>query len=52
MEDRFEQERMCKVEALRAKGVDPYGARFDGVTPVAQIVGAYEEGRVVRVAGS
>ncbi len=51
MEDRFEQERMSKVETLRAKGVDPYGARFDGVTPVAQVVGAYEEGRVVRVAG-
>jgi len=51
VEDRFEQERMAKVEALRAKGVDPYGSRFDGVAPVAQIAGAYEEGRVVRVAG-
>jgi len=51
MEDRFEKERLRKLEALRARGVDPYGGRFEETSPLARLTAEYEEGRRVRVAG-
>ena len=36
-EDKFKVERLKKLEQLRAAGVDPYGARFDHVEPVAAV---------------
>jgi len=34
--DRFEQERLKKLEAIEALGIDPWGQRFDNHTPIAQ----------------
>ncbi|MDC4222673.1 MAG: lysine--tRNA ligase [Candidatus Manganitrophus sp.] len=31
-------QRIKKLESLRAAGIDPYGARFEGKTPLAEIV--------------
>ncbi|HEV8068021.1 MAG TPA: lysine--tRNA ligase [Planctomycetaceae bacterium] len=33
--DRFEQERLKKLEAIEALGLDPWGHRFDGHIPIA-----------------
>ena len=51
MEDRFEAERVRKMEEIRAKGIDPYGSRFENVAHVADVVKDYAEGRAVRIAG-
>ena len=51
MEDRFEQDRRKKRDALLAKGIAPCGERLDGIQPIAEVTGAYEEGRAVCVAG-
>ena len=46
-------ERLKKLEALRAQKVDPFGKRFDGATPTGQIVARYGEleNKPVSVAG-
>jgi lysyl-tRNA synthetase, class II len=57
-EERIRSERIAKLEALRADGVDPYPRSFDGRTPVAVVrerfdgleAGA-ETGETLRVAG-
>ena len=36
-EDKLYQERLAKVEKLRALGVDPYGGRLEGVTAIAAV---------------
>jgi len=51
VEDRLEQERLRKLEALRQKGIDPYGSRFDGVAAIAEVTANYQEGRKARIAG-
>ena len=51
MEEQYQHERMKKLEALRERGVDPYGGRYDDVQPIGDVLAAYEEGRAVRVAG-
>ena len=51
MEDRLEQERLRKLEALRQKGIDPYGSRFDGVVAIGDLTADYQEGRKARIAG-
>lgn len=51
MEDRFEGERLKKLEALRARGLDPYGSRLDDITPIEKAVADFQEGREVRIAG-
>jgi lysyl-tRNA synthetase class 2 len=51
VEDRFEAERVRKMEEIRAKGVDPYGSRFEGVTHIAALLKDYAEGRAARIAG-
>jgi lysyl-tRNA synthetase class 2 len=45
--------RMQKLEALRAKGVDPFGARFDRTHLSEEIVENFQDldGSVVRIAG-
>ena len=35
-------QRIKKLETLRAAGIDPYGARFEGKTPLAEIVAKYQ----------
>ena len=54
--DRFEQERLKKLEAIEALGLDPWGHRFDGTIPisVARAQAPSEPGitgEAVRVAG-
>ena len=36
-ENRLQQQRTQKRDALRAMGVDPYGSRFDGVQSTASV---------------
>lgn len=43
--------RRGKLEALRAGGTDPFGARFDVAGTVAEIRSAFVEGRATRIAG-
>ena len=54
MSDRLYEERLAKLAQLRALRVEPYGARFGGAQPVAEVREAYSpllEGLRVRVAG-
>ena len=51
MEERLEQERLRKLEALRQKGIDPYGSRFDGAAAIGEVTANYQEGRPARIAG-
>ncbi|MCC6354709.1 MAG: lysine--tRNA ligase [Verrucomicrobiae bacterium] len=45
------QQRIAKLEAIRAQGVNPFGGRFDGTEPAASLKEHFEEGRRVRAAG-
>src|SRR5688500_12507107 len=53
----YEQERRQKLQKLRDLGVDPYGGRTEGVTPLVQIKSSYKPemgqdgGPVVKAAG-
>jgi lysyl-tRNA synthetase class 2 len=54
MSDKLYEDRLAKVEKLRAMGIDPYGSRYDGTMPIADARAAYDEkaeGKAVRVAG-
>jgi lysyl-tRNA synthetase class 2 len=51
VEERLEQERLRKLEALRQKGIDPYGSRFDGAAAIGEVTANYQEGRPARIAG-
>src|SRR4051812_43704870 len=56
-ESQYEQERRAKRDRLRELGVDPYGARVEGITPLAEIKASYkpemghDAGPVVKAAG-
>ena len=39
----YEQERRLKLQRLRELGVDPYGRRTEGISPLATIKSAYRE---------
>ena len=43
--------RRKKLEALRAKGVDPFGSRFEASGSIAEVRGQFKEGEAVRAAG-
>jgi lysyl-tRNA synthetase class 2 len=51
--EKFEQDRLEKLEKLKAMGIDPYGKRYNGQASLKSIVENYhgEEGKAVRVAG-
>lgn len=61
MIDQYYQDRLKKLEMLRESGIDPYGSRFDGVTPNSDIRcrieksglegGQSDEASTVRAAG-
>jgi lysyl-tRNA synthetase class 2 len=42
--NRFEQAREEKLRAVRAMGIDPYGGRYEGAEPAAQIRARYKDG--------
>ncbi len=44
-------ERRRKLEALRALGLDPFGARFDNAGSIAQVREQFADGAVLRAAG-
>ena len=57
-EEELEQQRIAKVDALRAAGVDPYPVRFDRTHTAAQVHAAYDDiepgastGAIAAVAG-
>ena len=43
--------RRKKLEALRAKGIDPFGSRFEASGSIAEVRGQFKEGEAVRAAG-
>ena len=43
--------RRKKLEALRAKGIDPFGAGFDVSGSIAEVREQFKEGEARRVAG-
>ena len=50
----LEQTRIEKLNKLREKGVDPYGAGYDNATPLNEVIENYseeEEGKKVKCAG-
>jgi lysyl-tRNA synthetase, class II len=49
--EEIRQIREDKLNALKARGIDPYGRRFEGAVPVRKALEAFEEGRQVIVAG-
>jgi len=53
MENEYYDERVKKLETLRAKGIDPYGHKFEGVEPIEKVAAGFTEGseEKVRVAG-
>ena len=53
--DRFEKARLEKADKIREMGLDPYGQRYDGHRPIAEVrplcpEETGEEGESVRVA--
>ncbi len=49
--DEIKKIRMDKRDALKAKGIAPYGGRFDGVEPVAEVLAAFAEEKHALLAG-
>ena len=52
--NKFEHDRLEKMNELKAKGVDPYGKRFDNIQSAASIINAFSEEKEnvkVRAAG-
>ena len=52
--DKFEEERRSKIEALREKGIDPFGQRFEGAQRIGHLLETFDsrpEGDKVRAAG-
>ncbi len=51
--EKFEQDRLEKLEKLKAMGIDPYGKRYNGQKSLKHIIDNYhsEEGKRVRAAG-
>ncbi len=43
--------RRKKLEALRAKGIDPFGSRFEASGSIAEVRGQFKEGEALRAAG-
>src|SRR3982750_3886257 len=43
--------RRKKLETLRAKGIEPFGARFDVSGSIAEVGEQFKEGETFRVAG-
>lgn len=41
---RFERQRQEKLSAIRQMGIDPYGGRYEGAEPAADIKSRYKEG--------
>ncbi len=51
---KFKQDRLAKLEQMRAMGIDPYGGAFPGTAPAGELVRSYsaeKDGSPVRVAG-
>ncbi len=51
MAEQQREDRVRKLDALRALGADPFGDRFDGHRPAAEIVAGYVEGQAAVAAG-
>jgi len=54
MSEKLFEDRLAKVERLRALGIDPYGGRYDGAVAIAEARAAYDEaneGKPTKVAG-
>ena len=43
--------RRKKLEALRAKGIDPFGSRFEASGSIAEVRGQFKQGEALRAAG-
>ena len=52
MADSYEQQRMEKLEKIRAMGIAPHGRRFDGATPLAEFAARFAELENQKVTGA
>ena len=43
--------RRKKLEALRVKGIEPFGSAFEASGSIAEVRGQFKEGEAVRAAG-
>lgn len=50
-ESELVRERKAKREAYLREGANPYGSRFLPIEPISEILGRFEEGKRVRIAG-
>ena len=50
-QDRFEQKRQEKLSSIKELGIDPYGTRFDGAEPAANIKSRFRDGDQTQRAG-
>ena len=50
-EDKLLEDRRAHLNGLLAKGLDPWGGRYDGTQAIGEVVKGYEEGKAVLAAG-
>src|SRR5210317_362665 len=50
-EDQYRQQRIANMEALEAKGYNPFGQRFERTGRLADIRSGFEEGKKASIAG-
>ncbi|MBI2923831.1 MAG: lysine--tRNA ligase [Planctomycetes bacterium] len=50
-EDKLLADRRAHLEAIKARGVDPWGGRFESAHPIGEIVKGYAEGGAATAAG-
>jgi lysyl-tRNA synthetase class 2 len=50
-EEKLLADRRAHLEAVRAKGIDPWGGRHDGTQRIGDLTAKFEEGREVSAAG-
>jgi lysyl-tRNA synthetase, class II len=50
-EEEFRRQRLANLEALKARGIEPFGKAFERDGRVAEIRAGFAEGKSVRMAG-
>ena len=50
-EDEFRRQRLANLQALKERGIEPYGAAYARDGKVSEIRAAFAEGKTVRMAG-
>ena len=45
MLEKVHQDRLAKLDKIKALGIDPYGRRYDTADPIASVLGRFSDGR-------